>query len=176
MICKIRKWELSDAADLAAALSNKKILDNLRDGLPYPYTEQDGADYISAMLSADEEDTFAFAVTADDKVIGSIGVFRQGNIHRQIAELGYYIAEEYWGRGIMTEAVRQTCKHVFEKSDIIRIYAEPFANNTASCRVLEKAGFQYEGTLRSNAVKNGKVVDMKMYSILSSDHSYIIMQ
>ncbi len=176
MICKIRKWELSDAADLAAALSNKKILDNLRDGLPYPYTEQDGADYISAMLSADEEDTFAFAVTADDKVIGSIGVFRQGNIHRQTAELGYYIAEEYWGRGIMTEAVRQTCKHVFEKSDIIRIYAEPFANNTASCRVLEKAGFQYEGTLRSNAVKNGKVVDMKMYSILSSDHSYIIMQ
>ena len=135
MICKIRKWELSDAADLAAALSNKKILDNLRDGLPYPYTEQDGADYISAMLSADEEDTFAFAVTADDKV-----------------------------------------KHVFEKSDIIRIYAEPFATNTASCRVLEKAGFQYEGTLRSNAVKNGKVVDMKMYSILSSDHSYIIMQ
>lgn len=176
MICKIRKWELSDAADLAAALSNKKILDNLRDGLPYPYTEQDGADYISAMLSADEEETFAFAVTADDKVIGSIGVFRQGNIHRQSAELGYYIAEEYWGRGIMTEAVRQTCKHVFEKSDIIRIYAEPFANNTASCRVLEKAGFQYEGTLRSNAVKNGKVVDMKMYSILSSDHSYIIMQ
>lgn len=176
MICKIRKWELSDAADLAAALSNKKILDNLRDGLPYPYTEQDGADYISAMLSADEEETFAFAVTADDKVIGSIGVFRQGNIHRQTAELGYYIAEEYWGRGIMTEAVRQTCKHVFEKSDIIRIYAEPFANNTASCRVLEKAGFQYEGTLRSNAVKNGKVVDMKMYSILSSDHSYIIMQ
>lgn len=176
MICKIRKWELSDAADLAAALSNKKILDNLRDGLPYPYTEQDGADYISAMLSADEEETFAFAVTADDKVIGSIGVFRQGNIHRQTAELGYYIAEEYWGRGIMTEAVRQICKHVFEKSDIIRIYAEPFANNTASCRVLEKAGFQYEGTLRSNAVKNGKVVDMKMYSILSSDHSYIIMQ
>lgn len=176
MICEIRKWKLSDAKDLAIALSNRKVQDNLRDGLPYPYTEQDGADYISAMLSADEEETFAFAVTADDKVIGSIGVFRQGNIHRQSAELGYYIAEEYWGRGIMTEAVRQTCKHVFEKSDIIRIYAEPFANNTASCRVLEKAGFQYEGTLRSNAVKNGKVVDMKMYSILSSDHSYIIMQ
>lgn len=169
MICKIRKWALSDAPDLAAALSNRKIQDNLRDGLPYPYTEQDGADFISAMLSADENETFAFAVTADGKVIGSIGVFRQGNIHRQTAELGYYIAEEYWGRGIMTEAVKQICEYVFDKSDIIRIYAEPFAYHTASCRVLEKAGFQYEGTLRNNAVKNGKVIDMKMYSLLKTD-------
>lgn len=169
MICKIRRWKLSDAKDLAAALSNRKIQDNLRDGLSYPYTEQDGVDYISAMLSADENETFAFAITVDDKAVGSIGVFRQGNIHRQTGELGYYIAEEYWGKGIMTEAVIQTCEYVFEKSDMIRIYAEPFAYNGASCRVLEKAGFQYEGTLRSNAVKNGKVIDMKMYSLLKTE-------
>ncbi len=169
MNCRLKKWELSDAKDLAIALSNKKIQDNLRDGLPYPYTEKDGADYISAMLTADENDTFAFAIMADDKVVGSIGAFRQGNIHRRTAELGYYIAEEYWGRGIMTEAVKQICEYVFDKSDIIRIYAEPFAYNTASCRVLEKAGFQYEGTLRSNAVKNGKVIDMKMYSLLKME-------
>lgn len=169
MICKIRKWELSDAADLAAALSNKKIQDNLRDGLPYPYTEWDAAEYISAMLSADENETFAFAITVDGKVIGSIGIFRQGNIHRQTAELGYYIAEGYWGKGIMTEAVKQICRYVFEKSDMIRVYAEPFACNSASCRVLEKAGFQYEGTLRSNAVKNGEVIDMKMYSLLKTE-------
>ncbi len=166
MKCGIRKWELSDAGNLAAALSNKKIQDNLRDGLPYPYTEQDGTDFISDMLSADENDTFAFAITVDGKVIGSIGIFRQGNIHRQTAELGYYIAEEYWGKGIMTEAVKQICEYVFAESDIIRIYAEPFAYNIASCRVLEKAGFQYEGTLRNNAVKNGKVMDMKMFSKL----------
>lgn len=169
MKCKIRKWELSDAKDLSIALSNRKIQDNLRDGLPYPYTEQDGADYISAMLSANEDETFAFAITADNKVVGSIGVFRQENIHRQTAELGYYVAEEYWGKGIMTEAVKQICAYVFDKSDIIRIYAEPFAYNTASCRVLEKAGFQYEGTLRSNAVKNGKVIDMKIYSLLKTE-------
>ncbi len=112
---------------------------------------------------------FAFAITVEDKVIGSIGIFRQGNIHRQTAELGYYIAEEYWGKGIMTEAVKQICRYVFDKSDIIRIYAEPFAYNVASCRVLEKAGFQYEGTLRSNAVKNGEVIDMKMYSLLKTE-------
>ena len=169
MKCRIRKWELSDAKDLAAALSNKKVQDNLRDGLPYPYTEQDGKDFISAMLSADENETFAFAITVDNMVIGSIGIFRQGNIHRQTAELGYYIAEEYWGKGIMTEAVRQICEYVFRESDIIRIYAEPFVYNIASCRVLEKAGFQYEGTLRSNAVKNGKVMDMKMYSLLKEE-------
>ena len=169
MKCRIRKWELSDAKDLAAALSNKKVQDNLRDGLPYPYTEQDGKEFISAMLSADENETFAFAIIVDDMVIGSIGIFRQDNIHRQTAELGYYIAEEYWGKGIMTEAVKQICEYVFAKSDIIRIYAEPFANNIASCRVLEKAGFQYEGTLRSNAVKNGKVIDMEMYSLLKEE-------
>lgn len=169
MIYRIRKWELSDAADLAMAVSNKKVQNNLRDGLPYPYTEQDGEDFISDMLSADENEIFAFAVTVDDKVVGSIGVFRQGNIHRLTAELGYYIAEEYWGMGITTEAVRQICQYVFEKSDIIRIYAEPFSYNTASCRVLEKAGFQYEGTLRNNAVKNGKIIDMKMYSLLKAE-------
>lgn len=169
MICNIRKWELSDAAELAAALSNKKVQDNLRDGLPYPYTEQDGTDYISAMLAADENEVFAFAITADHRVIGSISVFRQGNIHRQTGELGYYIAEGYWGKGIMTEAVRQICAYVFENSDLLRIYAEPFAHNAASCRVLEKAGFRYEGTLRGNAVKNGKVIDMRMYALLRAE-------
>ena len=165
MNCKIRKWKLSDAKDLAVALSNKKIQDNLRDGLPYPYSEQDGIDFISSMLSANEDETFAFAITLDDKVIGSIGVFRQQNIHRQTAEMGYYIAEEYWGKGIMTDAVKQICEYVFKNSDILRIYAEPFAYNTGSCRVLEKAGFQYEGTLRNNAVKNGKVIEGLNFSM-----------
>lgn len=169
MDCRIRKWDPADAKDLSAVLSNAKIHDNLRDGLPYPYTEQDGLDFISAMLSADSNETFAFAITTEGKVIGSIGVFRQGNIHRRTAELGYYIAEAYWGKGLMTKAVRQICRYVFDNSDILRIYAEPFAFNAASCRVLEKAGFQYEGTLRSNAVKNGNVIDMKMYSLLKSE-------
>lgn len=166
MLCKIREWKTSDAADLATALSNKKVQDNLRDGLPFPYKEDDGLDFINAMLSADKNDTFSFAITVDDKVIGSIGVFRQENIHRLIAELGNYIAEEYWGKGIMTEVVKQICEFVFKNSDIIRIYAEPFAYNTASCRVLEKAGFHFEGILKHNAIKNNKVIDMKMYALI----------
>ena len=169
MVCKIRKWRPSDAAELAKVLSDKEILDNLRDGLPYPYTEQDGAAFISAMLAADERETFAFAVTVQDKAVGSIGVFRQGNVHRRTAELGYYIAKEYRGKGMMTEAVRQICTYVFDNSDILRIYAEPFSYNAASCRVLEMAGFQYEGTLRCNAVKNGRILDMKMYARLKDE-------
>lgn len=166
MECTIREWKQEDAEELARMLNNKKIQDNLRDGLPYPYTRKDAEEYITAMRSADKTKTFAFAVIVDDMVVGSIGVFRCDNIHFRTAEMGYYIGEPYWGKGIMTSIVKQTCHFVFENTDIIRIFAEPFQHNTASCRVLEKAGFQFEGLLRQNAVKNGKVVDMKLYARL----------
>ena len=166
MECNIRNWKIEDASELAQALSNKKVLNNLRDGLPYPYTTNDARDFIMAMLNADKKTTYPFAITVEDKVVGSIGVFRKENIHSRTAEIGYYVAEQHWGKGIGTSAVKQVCKYIFENTDIIRIFAEPFAYNTASCCVLEKSGFEYEGTLRSNAVKNGKIVDMKMYSIL----------
>ena len=156
----------SDAGELAAALNNKKILDNLRDGIPYPYTEKDAEEFIFSTLGAEKDSQYSRAITADGKVIGSVGVFRKDNIHRRTAEIGYYIAEEYWGLGIMTEVVRKICGYVFENTDIIRIFAEPFSYNTASCRVLEKAGFEFEGTLRKNAEKNGKILDMKMYSLI----------
>lgn len=166
MKLSIREWRIEDKTALAENLNNLKVLNNLRDGLPYPYTEKDAEDFIKAMLSSDKNKTFSFAITLDDKTIGSIGVFRCDNIHYRIAEMGYYIGELYWGHGYMTEAVRQACDYVFENTDIIRIFAEPFAYNTASCRVLEKAGFTCEGTLRSNAFKNENIVDMKMYARL----------
>ena len=161
---ELRKWRLSDARDLAAVLSNKNILNNLRDGLPYPYTEQDAAEYINAMLSADEKDTFAYAITVAGKAVGSIGAFRQSNIHSQTAELGYYLDERLWGQGIMSEAIRRICDIIFDTTDILRIFAEPFSYNVGSCRALEKAGFALEGTMKNNAVKNGKALDMRMYS------------
>ncbi len=166
MDCMIRKWRISDRERLAEMLNNPKVLDNLRDGLPCPYTPEDGEEYIRSMLAADETKTFAFAITVDDAVIGSIGVFRGENIHSRTAELGYYIGEPYWGKGYAASAVKQVCRYVFDHSDILRIFAEPFAYNAASRRVLEKAGFHLEGTLRSNAVKNGKVLDMTMYALV----------
>jgi len=169
MECKIREWQIEDAENLASVINNKKIQDNLRDGIPYPYTVENAKEYITSMLSADKDETYAFAITVDDKAIGSIGVFRCNNIHFRSAEMGYYIAETYWGKGIGTSAVKQTCKYIFDHTNIIRIFAEPFAYNTASCHILEKAGFQCEGILRKNAIKNGVILDMKMYALIKED-------
>lgn len=169
MNIKIRSWRIEDAKSIANALNNKKVQDNLRDGLPFPYTVSDAKDFISAMLTADKNITFAWAITVDDTAIGSIGVFRKDNVHRLTAEMGYYIAEEYWGKGIAAEAVRQVCTYLFENTDIVRIFAEPYDFNTGSCRVLEKANFVYEGTLRKNAFKNGQFLDMKLYSIIKNE-------
>ncbi|MCL1848915.1 MAG: GNAT family N-acetyltransferase [Clostridiales bacterium] len=166
MKTELRKWRLEDAADVAEALNNRNVQDNLRDGIPFPYTEMDAIDYISMTLAADKDSLFAFAISAEGKTVGSIAVSRLENVHRLTAELGYYIAEPYWNRGITTEAVREICRYVFAHTDIVRIFAEPYAYNTASCRVLEKAGFQLEGVLRQNAVKNGRILDMKMYSFV----------
>lgn len=170
MDCKIRDWQIEDAGELSEVLNNLNVQKNLRDGIPYPYTPKDAAEYITAMLTSNKTCNFAFAITVNGKVVGSIGAFRQGNIHFRTAELGYYIAEPYWGKGIGTLSVKQICDSIFDETSILRIYAEPFAHNIASCRVLEKSGFTYEGTLRCNAVKNGNVLDMKMYSLLKEEH------
>ena len=114
MDCKIRKWRPEDAKNLSELLNNKKILDNLRDGLPFPYTESDALDYISAMLSADKNSVFAFAIEVDGEVAGSIGIFRQENIHSKTAETGYYLGEKYWNKGIATSAVIKACDFVFK--------------------------------------------------------------
>lgn len=149
-------------------MNNKNIQNNLRDGLAYPYTKNDAIDFIQAMLNSNKDTTFAFAIISGEKVVGSIGVFRQDNIHKLTAEMGYYIAEPFWGKGLGTNAVKQVSNYIFNNTDIIRIFAEPFAYNTASCKILEKSGFVFEGTLRSNAIKNGQIVDMKMYSLIKT--------
>lgn len=166
MECTIRKWKMTDAAALAEILNNKHIIDNLRDGLPFPYTKADALHYINEMNNADKNTTFAFAIDYGGKLVGSIGIFRQTNIYFRSAEVGYYIDERFWNNGIASSAIEKACKYVFNNTDIIRIYAEPFARNTASCRALEKAGFQCEGILRQHAVKNGIVEDTKIYALL----------
>jgi len=160
----LREWKIADAPALTEAINNKKVMDNLRDGLPFPYTEKDAEEFIGFVLNGEKDSRYIFAICCDGKVVGCIGVYRKDNVHRLTGELGYYIAEPYWGRGIASEAVRQMCGYVFKNTDIVRIFAEPYANNAASCRVLEKAGFQFEGTLRWHAIKNGQLLDMKMYA------------
>jgi [ribosomal protein S5]-alanine N-acetyltransferase len=160
----IRSWRIEDAPDLVRAINNPKVLDNLRDGIPFPYTQADAEAFIRGMLDAEQGTAYTWAIAVDGVAAGSIGVFRKANIHRRTAEMGYYVAEACWGRGIATLAVTAACDWVFAHTDILRIYAEPFARNGASCRVLEKAGFLLEGVMRKNAVKSGEVLDMKLYA------------
>jgi len=162
----IRLWKMADSQDLAKAINNKIIQDNLRDGLPFPYSASDAEAFITEMLEADPNIVYARAITVDDVAVGGVGVFRKDNVHRLTAEMGYYVAEEYWGKGVMSEAIKLICSFIFSNTDIIRIFALPFSSNVASCRVLEKNGFVCEGILRKNAIKNDKIVDMKMYALI----------
>ena len=166
MTCSLRPWRPSDAPALAALLNNRKILDNLRDGIPFPYTVHDAEVFLAEMAAADRDQLYPFAIEAGGTLLGSISAARCGNVHRHSAELGYYLGEPYWGRGYAADAVRQLCRRLWDTTDLLRLFAEPFAYNTASCRVLEKAGFQLEGTLRRHAVKNGRVLDMRLYACL----------
>lgn len=153
------------AADMARALNDVRITSNLRD-LPAPYTIEDAEQYIEQTVS--DGGSYVFAVTVNEKFVGCISATRGVNIHSRAAEVGYYIVPEHWGEGIATRALEMLCGYIFRNTDIIRLYAEPFSRNAASCRVLEKAGFVLEGVMRSAAVKDGVCEDMKLYSLLDS--------
>ena len=103
------------------------------------------------------------------QAVGTISLTVGGDVYRRSGELGYWLGEEFWGRGIMTAAVQRICREGFERFDLVRIYAEPFASNTASRRVLEKAGFTLEGVMRRGVYKDGQVLDYCMYALLRDE-------
>lgn len=166
MQAELRKWDAGDAEDIARFANNPNVARNLRDAFPYPYTLQDAKTYIEGCLTAEETGKLCRAIAVDGRAVGSIGVFPGSDVYRKSAELGYWLAEEYWNRGIMSAAVRQICREVFEKYGIARIYAEPFAYNLGSGKVLENAGFILEGVMRNGVFKNGKLFDYCMYALL----------
>ena len=158
----LRPWTADDKPSLVRYANNRKIWLNLRDAFPHPYTE-DSADAFLAMVGRQDPVTF-FAMATDDEAIGGIGVSLGVDVHRRTAELGYWLAEPYWGRGIVSEAIVAFTDFAFDQFELVRIHAEPYAHNPASCRVLEKAGFVAEGLMRSNAIKDGVLVDQWMYA------------
>lgn len=163
---ELKKWDLEDSQDVAHYANNKKIAANLRNVFPYPYTLEDAEGYVRSCVENNEERQLCRAIVVDGHVAGSVGIFCQTDVYEKSAELGYWLAEEFWGNGIMTKAVKQLCREAFEKFDIIRIYAEPFAYNTGSRRVLEKAGFSLEGIMKKGVYKNGQIYDYCMYALL----------
>lgn len=169
MEVQLRPWRRKDAVDVARYADNEKIARNLRDVFPHPYRLADAEAYVANCIEGSEEQQICRAIVADGHMVGSIEVFRCGDVYRKSGELGYWLAEEYWGRGIMTAAAKQICREAFAAWDIVRIYAKPFAHNTGSRRVLEKAGFTLEGVMRQGVFKEGTLWDYCMYALLREE-------
>jgi RimJ/RimL family protein N-acetyltransferase len=171
---EIRKWQLSDAASIAENANNIAIWNNLRDALPHPYTKKDGKQFIAMAMNMPEPATL-LAIEVDGKAVGSIGITLHTDVERITAELGYFIGEKYWNRGIMTAAVKEMTEYAFlHFPELRKIYATPFDFNFASQRVLQKAGFEREAILKQAAIKNGKIIDLHYYSIFKSQWCKII--
>jgi RimJ/RimL family protein N-acetyltransferase len=163
---ELREWQLSDAASLAENANNINIWNNLRDALPHPYTEEDGKQFIEMAMSQPKPATL-LAIVVDGKAVGSIGIILHTDVERISAEMGYFIGENYWNKGIMTEAIKQMVTYSFTHFPHLRkIYATPFDFNVASHKVLQKAGFEREAILKQAAIKNGKIRDEHYYSLL----------
>jgi [ribosomal protein S5]-alanine N-acetyltransferase len=161
-VCDVRSWRPSDAAAIVAHANNRKVWLNLRDRFPHPYTARDARTFLGSVRGARLETDFAIDVGG--QAVGGIAFKIQTDVERIGAELGYWLGEPYWGRGIATAAVRAVTEHAFAAHGLVRVFALPFADNRASARVLEKAGFQLEGVLRSSALKDGRVLDQLLYA------------
>jgi ribosomal-protein-alanine N-acetyltransferase len=164
----LRPWTLSDAAQLALILNNKKISDNLRDGLPFPYSIKDALDWLNLILPENNPPRF-FAITIDKEVVGSIGIVSKTDIYRKNFEIGFFLSEKFWGRGIGTRAIKAAISYAFSNFDIVRIYAEVFSDNIGSRKALKKAGLKLEATLKRNIIKNEIIKDSCIYSVLRED-------
>lgn len=164
----LRPWSMADAKQLSLIADNKNIADNLRDGFPFPYSLNDAINWLNMVLPENDPVKF-LAITIEERLIGSIGIVTKSDIYRKNFEIGYFLDQEYWGRGIVTKAIRAATSYAFRNFDVIRIYAEPFSDNQGSRRALEKAGFTLEATLKRNVIKNGIIKDSCIYSVLRED-------
>lgn len=166
MEISLRPWRPEDAKEIWEYANNRKVAENLRDVFPFPYAEQDAVDFIKICIKGEGKGQLCRAICADGRPVGSIAISLGQDVYRRSAELGYWLAEPFWGRGIMSKAVAQICQEAFEAFDIVRIYAEPYAHNKGSRRVLEKAGFTLEGILKQSVYKNGQMHDSCIYAMV----------
>jgi RimJ/RimL family protein N-acetyltransferase len=167
-VCVIRPWREQDAASLARHANSRLVWENLRDDFPHPYTEAHAARFIARAVAADPVTHFAIVVGGED--VGGIGYHLNDDARRGGAEVGYWLNESCWGRGIATAAVRAMTAFLFEAhAPLRRVWAAPFAWNAASARMLEKAGFTFERSLRRSAIKQGRIVNQLLYSIVREE-------
>ena len=160
----IRSYEESDIPAVVKYGNNRNVWKRLTDIFPSPYTETDAKAWIELVQSQETETNFAIAT--EKELIGSIGFDLFEGIHCKTAALGYWLGEPYWGKGIVSDAVRAMTDYIFTHHDVVRIQASVFNSNLASARVLEKAGYTFEACLRKHVFKDNQVLDLLIYSIL----------
>lgn len=162
---RLRTFSDKDFPVIARLCNNKNIWDNLRDMMPYPYSEEDAKEFIKYCLG--EEPQMTFAIEYNSEVAGVIGLVRQTDIYRMSAELGYWIGEPYWGKGIAGRAVKLITDYGFNKLGLARIYSGVFDFNKASQRVLEKCGFKLEAIFEKSVIKNNIILDEYRYALIN---------
>lgn len=171
----LRPWKLLDAGAIVPYADDLLVAQNLRDAFPNPYTLADGERFVRSCIEREGMGQLNRVIEVDGKPAGSIGLFLGSDVYRKSAELGYWLGRPFWGRGIMTAAVKEICTLGFRTWEILRIHAEPFAENAGSRRVLEKAGFTLEGTLRSSVFKtlgrqgDNCILDSCVYGLLREE-------
>jgi ribosomal-protein-alanine N-acetyltransferase len=161
----LRAWRASDAPALARHANNLKVASQLRDRFPHPYTVADARQFIQSIAGA--RPTTNFAMVVDGEPAGGIGFVPGGDVERFSAEIGYWLSESYWGRGVTPEAIALMSAYAFDVCNMLRLFALSFADNAQSIRVLEKAGYTREAVLRSSSVKYGKVRDQALYALVN---------
>jgi RimJ/RimL family protein N-acetyltransferase len=160
--CTVRSWEWRDRDAIVRHANNRNVWINLRDRFPHPYTQADARNWLESVVGVRPENSFAIAV--GDEAVGGIGFTVQHDVGYRSAEIGYWVGEDFWGRGIATEALIAVTEYAFANYDLCRLYAHVFAWNPASARVLEKAGYECEGRLRKSVTKDGQTIDQLMYA------------
>jgi [ribosomal protein S5]-alanine N-acetyltransferase len=163
MAIELRTYRFSDEPALVRHANNPRIAANVRDAFPVPYTPADACKWISFCLGESSGNHINRVITLDDELIGGIGLVRQQDIYRFNAEVGYWLAEPYWGRGYVTEALRRFSDEAFAGYRIHRLYAGVFSTNAASMRVLEKAGYHPEAVHKEAIYKNGTYLNEHLY-------------
>jgi RimJ/RimL family protein N-acetyltransferase len=160
--CTVRSYRITDIESITLNANNRNVSKNMRDGFPYPYSLESGKWFVEHSMSLNPETNFAICV--DDVAVGGIGFVLHSDIERVSAEIGYWLGEPYWGKGIVSQAAKAVTEYAIKTHNLTRVFAVPFAYNRGSARVLEKAGFVLEGTMRRSAIKDGQVLDQLLYA------------
>ncbi len=151
---------MDDAESIVKHANNKKIANNLRDAFPHPYTPNDAKNWLKNIAPSND---LLFAIEVDGEAVGGIAVIINSDVYWRSAEVGYWLSEKHWNKGIVTEALQTLVQHTFNNTEIVRIFAGIFESNNTSARVLEKSGFELEAVHKKAVFKNGKLMNELLF-------------